>query len=59
MIAGSDTTSNFLTAMILYTFEKPKVVEKLRKEMNSIIHSDEDITIENLKKLTYLECVMF
>ena len=59
MIAGSDTTSNFLTAMLLYTFEKPKVVEKLRKEINSIIHSDEDITIENLKKLTYLECVMF
>ena len=45
--------------MILYTFEKPKVAEKLRKEINSIIHSDEDITIDNLKKLTYLECVMF
>ena len=30
MIAGSETTSNFITAMILYCFEKPEVIKRLR-----------------------------
>ena len=57
-MAGSDTTSNLLTAMILFTFEKSQIVEKLRKEINSVIKTNEDITISNIKKLNYLDCIM-
>lgn len=58
MIAGSDTTSNLLAALLLYVFEQPRIVEKLRKEINSVVKSDSDITVENFKKLHYLECVI-
>ena len=33
-VAGSDTTSNFLTTMILYIFEKPEVLKKLTQEID-------------------------
>lgn len=58
VVGGSDTTSNTLTAMILLVFEHPKVLERLRKEIDSVIHCDADITVENFKKLAYLECVI-
>lgn len=56
--AGSDTTSNTLTGMILHVYERPKVLEKLLKEVNSVIKSDKDITVENFKKMPYLDCVI-
>ena len=40
LIAASDTTSSFLTANILSIFGKPEVLDKLRKEINSVIKSD-------------------
>ena len=54
MIAGSETTANFLTAMILYVFEKPHIAEKLRKEIDSVIENNSDITFENIKKMSFL-----
>jgi cytochrome P450 len=42
-IAGSETSSNFITAMLLFVFEKPAVVARLVEEINSIVKSDEDI----------------
>ena len=57
-VAGSDTTSNFLTTMILYIFEKPEVLRKLTQEIDSVIGSDKDITVENFKKMSYLDCVI-
>ena len=30
VIAGSETTSNFLVAMIFFVFEKPEVSERLK-----------------------------
>jgi cytochrome P450 len=33
-IAGSDTTSNFITAMLLYIYEKPAVLNRLLSEIN-------------------------
>ena len=30
VLAGSETTSNFLVAMLFYAFEKPDVVKRLR-----------------------------
>ena len=58
MIAGSETTSNFLNAMVFYVFEKPEVAQRLRDEVDSVIKTDRDITIENFKKLDYLDCVI-
>lgn len=58
MVAGADTTSNLLTALLLYVFEKPEVAQRLRDEINSVIKSEDDITVENMKKLPYLECVI-
>ena len=58
MIAGSETTSNFLTIMLLSVFEHPEIAKKLKDEIDSVITSNADITLENMKKLKYLECVM-
>jgi cytochrome P450 len=58
VIAGSETTSNFLNAMLLYIFEKPAVAQKLITEIQSTIASDEDITVDNFKKLPYLDNVI-
>jgi hypothetical protein len=40
--------------MICSVFEKPEIAEKLRAEINSVIKSDADITVANMKKLRYL-----
>ena len=45
IIAGSETTSNLFTGMILHMFHKPDVVERLRKEISSVVKSDQDITV--------------
>ena len=58
MIGGSETGSNFLVALILFVFEKPEVAQKLKREIDLVIRSDEDITVENMKKLSYLECII-
>jgi cytochrome P450 / NADPH-cytochrome P450 reductase len=57
MIAGTETTSNFLVAMIFYIFEKPDVARRLKEEIDSVIETNEDIYIEKFKKLRYLECI--
>ena len=58
MIGGSETGSNFLVALIFFVFEKPEVTQKIKREIDSVIKSDEDITVENMKKLQYLECII-
>lgn len=58
MIAGADNTSNFLVALTFFVFEHPEMAARLRKEIESIIKSDEDITNENIKKMAYLECII-
>ena len=58
VIAASDTTANYLTAMLFYMFEKPEIVKKLKNEIDSVIKSNEDITVENFKKMPYLECIL-
>ena len=53
MTAGSETTSNFLTAMHLLIFEKPAVAARLKSEIDSKITDDRDITPENLKEVAF------
>ena len=54
IFAGSDTTSNMINFAIRAIYEHPEVLEKAKKEIESVIQSNEDITQENLKKMTYL-----
>jgi cytochrome P450 len=42
--AGVDTTSHFLTMMIYYVAQNPKIEERLRYEVDQLISCDEDIT---------------
>ena len=58
MIAGSETTSNLLVPIVFFVFQKPEVSERLKKEIKAVIKSDEDITIENFKKLSFLDCII-
>ena len=44
--------------MILSVYENPKITLKLKEEINSVVKSNDDITVDNIKKLTYLECVI-
>ena len=53
-VAGTDAVSNFLTAMVFYVFQHPRVAERLREEVCSVIKCNEDMTPDNFRKLKYL-----
>jgi cytochrome P450 len=55
--AGTDTTSHFTEMMVYYISQNSQIEEKLRKQIDEVIKSDEDITKENLKKLTYIDWI--
>jgi hypothetical protein len=43
--------------MVYYISLNSQIEEKLRKQIDEVIKSDEDITKENLKKLTYIDWI--
>jgi cytochrome P450 len=43
--------------MIFYIGNNPQIHKRLREEVNSVIKSDQDITVENLKRLTYIDWI--
>lgn len=43
--------------MVYYISQNSQIEEKLRKQIDEVIKSDEDITKENLKKLTYIDWI--
>ena len=43
--------------MVYYIAMNPDVEQKLRKCIDEVIHSEEDFTLENLKKLKYIEWI--
>ena len=55
-IAGVDTTSNYITMMIYLIKQHPEVENKVREEIAEFM-ADEDYSYDNLKKLTYIDCV--
>lgn len=55
--AGTDTTAHLMTMMVYYIAMNPDVEQKLRKCIDEVIHSEEDFTLENLKKLKYIEWI--
>jgi len=58
VLAGTDSTCSFLTCMIFLIFEKPEIAQKLKKEIDSIIITDADITVQNFKKMPYVDCII-
>ena len=55
-LAGTETTSSFITVMILLLCLHPEVEEKVRAEIEEVMKND-DYSFENLKKCTYIDCV--
>jgi hypothetical protein len=43
--------------MIYYISQRKDIHEKLRISINEIIKTDDDITIDNLKKLKYIDWI--
>ena len=56
-MAGTDTVSYYTENMIYLILRHPEIEERLRKELEIYIKDDSDITYENLKKLTYIDCI--
>uniref|UniRef100_W8BVC2 Putative cytochrome P450 12c1, mitochondrial n=1 Tax=Ceratitis capitata TaxID=7213 RepID=W8BVC2_CERCA len=55
LMAGVDTTSSALTAILLCIAKSPQKQQKLREELLKVLpHKDEHFTIENMKNLPYL-----
>lgn len=52
LIAGSDTTSNTLCALLYYSTKTPGVMEKLQKEIDEIVPDDVEIpNFDTVKEL--------
>ena len=61
LVAGTDTTTFFFTMMVYFLGKHPRVQEKLRQQVNEVIksNSNQEITFDNLKKLTYIDWIQF
>jgi cytochrome P450 len=57
LVAGTDTTSHLLMMMVYYVCDNPRIEERLRREINEVIKTDDDYTFENLKKLEYIDWI--
>ncbi|XP_035278843.1 cholesterol 24-hydroxylase-like isoform X1 [Anguilla anguilla] len=57
-IAGQETTANQIAFTLMELGRSPEIVAKLRKEVDDIIGSKQEIEYEDLGKLTYLSQVL-
>ncbi|KAL0920959.1 hypothetical protein M5K25_007979 [Dendrobium thyrsiflorum] len=55
LMAGRDTTSSALTWFFWLVSTHPDVEEKIINEINMLIRSEEEMSYESLKQLSYLE----
>ena len=57
--AGSDTTSNLMTAVVFFLFEHPPILEKVKQEIKEVgLDDGTEITPQALKELKYLDLVL-
>ncbi|KAF2841015.1 cytochrome P450 monooxygenase [Patellaria atrata CBS 101060] len=54
IVAGSETTANLLSGLLARLIWNPDKMEKLTAEIRSSFPSEDEVTNENLMKLTYL-----
>ncbi|CAL4065959.1 unnamed protein product [Meganyctiphanes norvegica] len=57
--AGFDTTSSTLRWLILYVASHPEVQRKLHEEIDSVLQSDEEISLNHKDSLPYLEATIY
>lgn len=55
MFAGVDTTAMSMTAIAYCLATNPKVQEKLMSEIDSYIYSEDDITMDTVNQIQYLD----
>ena len=55
-VGGVDTTAHYLMMMIYLTSQHPEIEAKARQEIEEFMSTD-DYSYENLKNLTYIECI--
>ncbi|KAF4969066.1 hypothetical protein FSARC_3628 [Fusarium sarcochroum] len=58
MVAGSDTTTTFLSGVTFYLLKNPDTLAKLQAEMRSTFSSEDEITGDSTNNLTYLNAVI-
>lgn len=62
VIAGHDTTTSSITWTMYLLGHHPEIQQKVREEVDAYLEelkeNNESITVSNLKKLTYLNCVI-
>ncbi|KAF4539469.1 Cytochrome p450 protein [Lasiodiplodia theobromae] len=54
MLAGSETTATLLSGILYFLCKNPDKMKKLRDEVWGSFESDQELTIENLRRLTYM-----
>ncbi len=60
LIAGSDTTSNSLCALLFHSVRTPGVIDRLRAELDAALPEDTVVpTFEMVKDLPYLQAVIY
>ncbi|KAL9055496.1 MAG: hypothetical protein Q9162_003493 [Coniocarpon cinnabarinum] len=58
LIAGSDTTSNTMCALLYHVTRTAGVSEKLRAEIETVSNGEEILEYDKIKDLEYLDCVI-
>ena len=58
MIAGHETTAYTLSWIMIEIARNPDVLAKLKKEIGSVVTTDENITVKQLSEMSYLDCVI-
>ncbi|KAG8623997.1 hypothetical protein KVT40_008973 [Elsinoe batatas] len=58
MIAGTETTATLLSGLSFYLLKNPTKMAKLVKEIRETFRSTDDITIEHLQRLPYLNAAI-
>ncbi|CAI9723449.1 cytochrome P450 4V2-like [Octopus vulgaris] len=58
MFGGHDTTAAGIAWTLYFIAAYPDVQKKLQKEVDDFYNENEELTLTNLRKLVYLECVI-
>ena len=58
MIAGTETTATALSGTTYHLLRNPKTLKKLTEEIRSTFDDFDDITLEGLARLKYLQAVL-
>ena len=58
LVAGLDSTAYTISWIIIEIAKHPDVLAKMKKEIGSVVTTDENITIKQLNDMPYLDCVI-